>query len=95
MDNVNNQETVNDSSIHVLCGYAGGISPSTIDQVCESLVTAAEGKRVWIDMESGLRTMQKQGDAMVDVFDIHKCFLCAQVGVKYGLPVSKISLMSV
>ena len=97
IDNTNNTPNSSNNNIDVLCGYAGGIGPNTIQSVCDSLLTVTDGKRIWIDMESSLRTLQcnKIGEDPIDVFDIHKCFLCTQIVIKYGLPVSKISLMSV
>lgn len=82
--------------IHVPCGYAGGLGPDTIEGALTNLQEAVGGARVWVDMESRLRTITLVGGAQKDIFDIHKCFLCAQLGVtKFGLPVSKFSLLSI
>lgn len=83
--------------IQIPCGYAGGIGPTTIEGVLQNVAKAAKGTRVWIDMESSLRTLvlQKGSAEPVDVFDINKCFECVQTGLKFGLPVSKFSLLSI
>ena len=51
-------------------GYAGGIGPQNIEEVLNDVMKAAQGKPVWIDMESSLRS-NKNGK---DVFDIDKCY---------------------
>ena len=84
----------------VLCvpsGYAGGMGPSTIHAVLTALREATNGTRVWVDMESRLRTLTTDaaGGVQRDIFDINKCFECVQVGLQFGLPVSKFSLLSV
>lgn len=87
-----------DSSIHVPCGYAGGMGPDSIEGVLTGLEAASGGVRVWVDMESRLRTLtvSASGGAQTDIFDIHKCFQCAHIGAtKFGLPVSKFSLLSI
>lgn len=51
-------------------GYAGGIGPSNVAVVLSKIQEAAHSEnRVWIDMESSLRS-QKNGK---DVFDLDKC----------------------
>ena len=59
-------------------GYAGGIGPDNISNVLRSVAHAAQGKPVWIDMESSLR--ENASDKMFpvprDVFSIRKCFDC-------------------
>jgi hypothetical protein len=37
-------------------GYAGGISPDNIDSVIEQITNYPNDNKVWIDMESGVRT---------------------------------------
>jgi hypothetical protein len=83
--------------IHVPCGYAGGMGPSTIHSVLTALRDSTNGTRVWVDMESRLRTLtvSAAGAEPVDIFDINKCYECVQIGVQFGLPVSKFSLLSV
>ena len=66
---------------------------------------AAEGKSVWIDMESSLRsiTVSKipegvNGESALlerDEFSISKCFECILAGVSMGLPVSRFTLLSI
>lgn len=80
----------------IKCGYAGGIGPSTIREVLFHVAKAAEGKAVWIDMESSLRVFVRDKDAPEkDSFSINKCFECIQVGVELGLSVGKFRLLSV
>jgi len=62
-------------------GYAGGIGPSNIDKVLTDVVTAANGRSFWIDMESSLRS-NKNGD---DVFDLDKCFIVINATCSAGL----------
>ena len=50
-------------------GYAGGIGPSNIEKVLGDVMMAGNGRSVWIDMESSLRST-KNGQ---DVFDMDKC----------------------
>lgn len=85
------------SVISVPTGYAGGMGPKTIHSVLTALRDATNGTRVWVDMESRLRTLTvaSPGAEPVDIFDINKCFECVQVGLQFGLPVSKFSLLSV
>jgi phosphoribosylanthranilate isomerase len=56
-------------------GYAGGIGPNNIRQVIKDVLEAGQGRRIWIDMESSLRS-QINGK---DVFDLNKCFQCIEV----------------
>jgi phosphoribosylanthranilate isomerase len=51
-------------------GYAGGIGPHNIEKVLSDVIKAGNGKSVWIDMESKLRSI-KNGK---DVFDLDKCY---------------------
>lgn len=51
-------------------GYAGGIGPDNIVQVLADIVQAGQGKDVWIDMESSLRSTKNDQD----VFDLDKCY---------------------
>ena len=101
----NNVSSTSDASasaggkLLVPCGYAGGIGPGTVENVLTQLVTVTNGTRVWVDMESSLRTLTvasaTAGSTPVDVFDIHKCFLCVKVAMQFGLPASKFSLLSI
>jgi len=63
----------------VPCGYAGGIGPSTIVDILESLKKQVGEEFInsthrapWIDMESSLRTITDTSD----IFDIDKVQLC-------------------
>lgn len=51
-------------------GYAGGIGPDNISKVLEEVLDAGNGREIWIDMESSLRS--KKNDK--DIFDLDKCF---------------------
>lgn len=51
-------------------GYAGGIGPDNIQNVLSNVMEAAQGKPVWIDMESSLRSIKNDKD----VFDLDKCY---------------------
>jgi len=84
----------------VPCGYAGGIGPDNIATVLESVMDQREhitgSKPVWIDMESSLRVARS--DRMVldqDVFSIDKCFACIKMGVFFGLPVSRFTVLTI
>lgn len=82
------------------CGYAGGIGPDNIAFILESVIDQSENitgsKPVWIDMESSLRVARS--DRLVldqDVFSIDKCFACVKMGVFFGLPVSRFSILTI
>ena len=51
-------------------GYAGGIGPSNIDKVLGDVMTAGNGRKIWIDMESSLRSVKNDKD----IFDLEKCY---------------------
>lgn len=81
----------------IRCGYAGGIGPSTIRDVLAAVTTAASGAPVWVDMESSLRllTTEIKSNETKEIFSIDKCFECIMVGVSFGLPVSRFTLLSI
>lgn len=62
-------------------GYAGGIGPCNITSVLEKVIQAGNGRIVWIDMESSLRSI-KNGK---DVFDLDKCFAVITATCAAGL----------
>lgn len=67
-------------------GYAGGIGPTTIRGVVQSiegaLAKCSEVKKpVWIDMESSLRS-NCDGN---DIFDVNKCYQCIATVCELGL----------
>jgi hypothetical protein len=62
-------------------GYAGGIGPHNIEAVLSDIMGVAQGKEVWIDMESSLRST-KHGK---DVFDLDKCYEVIQATCAAGL----------
>ena len=51
-------------------GYAGGIGPGNITTVLNDVLEAGNGRKIWIDMESSLRST-KNGK---DIFDLEKCY---------------------
>jgi hypothetical protein len=51
-------------------GYAGGIGPHNVEKVLKDVLEAGNGREIWIDMESSLRS--KKNDK--DVFDLDKCY---------------------
>jgi phosphoribosylanthranilate isomerase len=84
------------SNPDIPCGYAGGIGPDNVAEILTMVGQAAGGKPVWIDMESSLRVAVS--DKFVsdqDQFSINKCFACIKVGVQFGMPVTRIALMSI
>jgi len=62
-------------------GYAGGIGPSNIRKVVEEVLIVGNGRKIWIDMESSLRS-NKNGK---DVFDLDKCFQCIEAVCDLGV----------
>ena len=90
-----NTSTSSIATINIPCGYAGGIGPSTIHTVLDTLKDTCQGTRIWIDMESNIRTKVIDNTVTKDIFDIHKCFQCVLIGIQFGLPVSKFSLCSI
>lgn len=80
----------------VMCGYAGGLSSETLPHVLNMIIEKCEGKPVWVDMESSLRVAISDKYFMDrDVFSIDKAFACIQIGVQYGLPVSRFSVIQI
>jgi hypothetical protein len=63
-------------------GYAGGIGPSNIKCVLQDVMVAGNGKEIWIDMESSLRTIDQNGK---DTFDLNKCFQCIDAVCEAGI----------
>lgn len=81
---------------NIPCGYAGGISPENISHILASVANAAHGKAVWVDMESSLRVVVSDSRVLEqDQFSINKCYACIKVGVKFGMPVTRIALLSI
>ena len=78
------------------CGYAGGIGPSNTTAVLTAITHATNGTPVWIDMESSLRSKITDNVHIDrDVFSVDKCFDCIQIGISFGLPVSRFTLLSI
>jgi hypothetical protein len=59
----------------------GGIGPGNIESVLSKVKKAAEGREIWIDMESSLRST-KNGN---DIFDLDKCYECILATCATGL----------
>jgi len=82
----------------VKCGYAGGLGPSNIEAQLLKIAAVTGETAVWVDMESSLRTVvvdKKANNAEHDTFSVEKCFQCILVGVKFGLPVSRFTLLTI
>ena len=86
----------------VASGYAGGMGPHNIEEVLERVSRSSGGKKVWIDMESSLRTTvvpdKYSPGAPSDIFSIDKCFKCVMLGSRKfpnSMPTSRISLLSI
>lgn len=62
-------------------GYAGGIGPENIAEVLDAVMLAANGRAIWIDMESSLRST-KNGK---DIFDLDKCYEVIDAVCKAGI----------
>ena len=60
----------------VQCGYAGGLSPSNLKSQLTAIGQVADGRPLWVDMESSLRC--KTGDGR-DVFDANRAVACVRV----------------
>lgn len=50
----------------ILCGYAGGLNPSNLEEQLKSIEAEVGDNEIWIDMETGLRNKD-------DLFDIDLC----------------------
>jgi len=66
----------------VSVGFAGGIGPHNIRQVLSDVQeAAAPNQRIWVDMESSLRSI-KNGQ---DIFDLEKCYQVIDVSCDVGI----------
>lgn len=54
-----------DQSLPLFCGYAGGLSPKNIEDQLTKLYSIVGECRIWIDMETKIRTKEK--------LDLNKC----------------------
>lgn len=81
----------------VKCGYAGGLGPANIEAQLLKIAAVTGETSVWVDMESSLRTVvvDKKTGAEQDTFSVDKCFSCILVGVGFGLPVSRFTLLTI
>eukprot|EP01032_Pedospumella_encystans_P025671 gene25671-29003_t len=79
----------------IRCGYAGGIGPDSISEILTGVRAATEGvpayNKVWVDMESSLRTIVveknkvDQSETRRDVFSIDKVFACILIAEQFGM----------
>lgn len=79
---------------NIPCGYAGGIGPDCIAEILTAVrdVTAdCPNNKVWVDMESSLRTIVVEKNKVDntetrrDVFSIEKVFKCILIGQQFGM----------
>ena len=61
----------------VKCGYAGGISPENIKQVCTDVSKITGDVETWIDMETHVRSLDNKQ------FDIAKVIRCLQTATDF------------
>ncbi|KAJ8601146.1 hypothetical protein CTAYLR_008497 [Chrysophaeum taylorii] len=62
-------------SLDVACGYAGGLNPQTIVPTLQE-IRRTETRAIWVDMESGLRSLVDG----LDRFDVNKAWaVCAKI----------------
>uniref|UniRef100_A0A7S4BHZ9 Uncharacterized protein n=1 Tax=Chrysotila carterae TaxID=13221 RepID=A0A7S4BHZ9_CHRCT len=62
-------------------GFAGGLSPTNLQQELAKMDEIAAGRVIWVDMESSLRTELLDGR---DIFDCNKAMLCVETVVAMG-----------
>lgn len=78
-------------SAPVRFGYAGGLGPKNLTAQLLKMAAAAPGEMIWVDMESSLRTLLRDG---TDVFDVNKCVECAlqvlALGLREGTSTAKL-----
>lgn len=74
---------------NVPCGYAGGIGPKTIAAVLAAIANDVQllptDRKVWVDMESSLRSNLLVGDNTVDIFDINKVMQCIAIAIEHDM----------
>lgn len=69
--------------ISVKHGYAGGMGPQNITDMLSKIACVVDkNKKVWIDMESSLRSKMANG---ADIFDVNECFSCIAQCVTFGM----------
>jgi hypothetical protein len=61
-------------------GYAGGIGPHNIQKILTDVAEAGQGRAIWIDMESSLRSIKNDKD----VFDLDKCYQVIEAACDMG-----------
>jgi phosphoribosylanthranilate isomerase len=61
-------------------GYAGGIGPDNIQKILVDVAEAGQGRAIWIDMESSLRSIKNDKD----VFDLDRCYQVIEAACDMG-----------
>ena len=56
------------AALSVQSGYAGGLGPQNISDQLKLMASPSQGKAVWVDMESSLRSTVEEKD----IFDLGK-----------------------
>ncbi len=56
----------------VICGYAGGLTPSNVSEQNDYIRDSAKGHPYWLDMQKGVRTFSGPEDRR-GFFDVGKC----------------------
>lgn len=67
---------------HISFGYAGGLSPANLSEQLGRISEVAPGRRLWVDMETGVRSSLPE---RADVFDLAKCRSCIEQVVQLQL----------
>ena len=73
------------------CGFAGGIGPSNLASVMESLMnrespSGVVDESIWVDMESSLRnvSLASNGEVVSDTFALDKAEECLGIALEQG-----------
>ena len=61
--------------IGIYCGYAGGLGPDNLKEQIEHILAAAGDTRIWIDMETRVRS---EDDARLVLAKVEKCLSIAE-----------------
>ena len=59
----------------IYTGYSGGLNPDNVEEICKQIQGHSNPSKVWIDMESGVRTE--------DVFDLEKVIKVLEIVKKF------------
>lgn len=66
----------------IYTGYSGGLNPDNVDAICEKIFTHKDKSKVWIDMESGVRT-----DDVFDLEKVYKVLKCVDKWINKGFSI--------